>query len=104
MLEVVYTRPDSLRRAGRSWMGHLIDAYLRALQAKRYKLATLRGYANRLLKFGEFLDQHGVRELAQAPQWVKPFVDGVHPTGPGAHIWTSLLTRFTKHLAQEGLI
>lgn len=104
MLDHVYSTPKALGRARRSWLKAHIDRFLSNRADQGYVRGSLWLYANRLLRFGEFLEQRGIREMVHLPQWVKPFLARHYPLEPDKGICRSTLARFLDQLIQEGVI
>ena len=104
MFEDIYLTPRGIERGRRSWLKDWISAYFRWLTDQKYHRRTLAGYSNRLLTFGEFLQQGGVCDITALPRWVEPFLQQLglpaHPIGN----WRSTLNRFVSDLVRQGAI
>jgi len=104
MLEDVYLTPRGTGRADRCWLSKYVSNYFSHLKAQGYRRATLSLYANRLLTFGEFLQQRDLREIAVLSEWVEPFLGqlGLNKRRTGG--WRSTLHGFICHLIREGVV
>jgi integrase/recombinase XerD len=104
VFEDIYLTSRGIERGRRSWLKGWIGAYFRWLMDQKYHRRTLALYANRLLTFGEFLEQRGVCDIAVLPRWVEPFLQQrglpAHRTGN----WRSTLNRFVHDLVRQGAI
>lgn len=104
MFENIYLTSRGIERGRRSWLKDWISVYFRWLTEQKYHRRTLALYANRLLTFGEFLEQRGVCDLAALPRWVEPFLQQLelpeHRTGN----WRSTLNRFVHDLVRQRAI
>ena len=104
MLDQIYSTPRALERARRSWLKNHIDRFVDNGAKQGCCRATLLGCANRLLRFGEFLELQGVREMAHLPQWVERFLAQHYPRDPARGICRSTVSRFLGQLVREGAI
>ena len=91
-------------RLRRSLLGSFILAYFDDLLGQGYSPVSPKWYCSILLRFSEFLDEHGVRDLAQVPAWVARFIDARHLAQPRLKIWQSTIRRFIGYLVRIGQV
>ena len=94
----------STDRFRRSWLGESIAGYLAGLAAQRYSKVTIEVYGRSLLRFSEFVERQGVRELERLPDWVDPFIAQLKFGRHWLIQWRCLLVRFIRHLREKGSI
>lgn len=104
MFEDIYLTPRGIERGRRSWLKDWISTYFRWLTDQKYHRRTLASYANRLLSFGEFLQRHGVCDIAALPHWVEPFLQQRGLPAHRTQHWRSTLNRFVFDLVRQGVI
>jgi integrase/recombinase XerD len=66
--------PATLLPHRHSWLRELVESFLAHLAAKHYARGTLVYHARLLLAFGDFASQEGIKDVAQLPDVVDPFV------------------------------
>jgi site-specific recombinase XerD len=104
MLEGIYSDARTIERFRRSWLGEWISEYLVGLATQRYAKITLQGYARMLYRFGVFVEEQGVGEIARVPDWIAPFI-ALFKSHRCFYInWRSLLERFISHLREKDLM
>jgi integrase/recombinase XerD len=94
----------TLERIRRSWLRELIDEFLSVRAAQRHRHSSLKVMAHDLIWFGNFVDQHGSRELSRLPEWIEPFLTQVTPHKSRRSTWRSAITQFLRFLMHKGLI
>ena len=104
MLEWLSSFPKTSNRLACSPLKPHLIKYLGHLAEQRYPPKTMRKYADYLLGFGEFLGQHGCRDVTQLAQSVEPFLTELASRLSSAPKVRHILDRFLCYLRQTGII
>lgn len=104
MFDNIYLTSRGIERGQRSWLKDWISVYFCWLTDLKYHSRTRALYANRLLTFGEFLQQHGVCDLAALPCWVEPFLQQRGLSAHRTRNWRSTLNRFVHDRVRQRAI
>ena len=104
LLEDIYLTPRGIERARRSWLRPWISPYFDSLVDRKYRKSTLAVYANRLLSFGEFLEQRGACDIVDVRRWVEPFLQQRGLPAHRTRNWRSTLDRFVRDLVRQQAI
>ena len=104
MLEWLSTSPMTRLRVDRSWLKEYLCDYLDHRRAQQYPLATIRTYANHILRFSEFVDRRDIHDVGRLPHELNEFI-GQLPTGTASQSRTrSAINCFLSHLKTMGAI
>ena len=104
MLEEIYSTPRGIERVRHPWLKDRISDYFRSLAAQKYRRSTLALYANRLLTFGEYVQQRDACDVAELPRWVEPFLQQLGLPPRRIRNWRSTLNRFLRDLVRQRAI
>lgn len=80
MLESLYTSSKTRERFGRCWLRDTIDEYLVHLNVHGYSPLTSREKGYVLIRFAEYVEEHGKRRTRDLANWVKPFLESCKPS------------------------
>jgi integrase/recombinase XerD len=75
MLEEYFSKPSTVDRFRRSWMGAEIETYVDWLAAHQYKDRYIWSRVPVIFAFGEFAGAHGVTRVEELPAQVDAFVE-----------------------------
>lgn len=74
MLERYYVRPDTVDQVRSLWIGEAIEKYVVWLTERRYACRSVYRRIPILVRFGQFAQERGARELGQLCDHIEPFV------------------------------
>lgn len=75
MLELYFSRPDTLDRIRSSWIIEPIEKYINWLTQQKYSWRSVSRRVPILLSFGEFARCHGAAWVKDLPAYIEPFVE-----------------------------
>ncbi len=104
MLEWLTSFPKTANRLACSPLRQNLIKYLGHLTEQRYPPKTMRKYADYLLCFGEFVEQHGRLNVTQLAESVEPFLAALASRLSSAPKVKHTLNGFLRYLRRTGVI
>ena len=75
MLERYFVKPDTIDRIRASWIGELVEQYVRWLTENHYSARTILRRVPILMSFGKYAWGRGAKTWEGLPDYVDPFAE-----------------------------